>query len=98
MLDLDALCSKSFPVRLNGRELRVLCPTAGMVRRMLALSDCPDEELIDRQIRLAEEILGRNEERIPIGRTDLETLSPSALGALISRAASLAMETSADRD
>ena len=90
MVDLDAMCARTFPVRLHGRELDVLIPSAGTVRRILALSDCPDGELVDRQLRLAAEILARNEQGVPVGREALEALPPSALGAVIAQAASLA--------
>ena len=60
------------------------------MRRILALSECPDGELVDRQLRLAAEILARNEQGVPVGREALEALPPSALGAVIAQAASLA--------
>ena len=98
MIDLDALCAQTFPVRLGGRELRVLPPSAGTVRRLLALSECPDGELIDRQLSLAAEILSRNDTAIPVGREELEALPPAALGAVLSQAASFAVRAATDPD
>ena len=91
MVDIDALCARCFSVRLHGRELRAPVPSAGTVRRILALSECPDGELIERQLDLAEELLSKCGDA-GICREELERLPPSALAAVIREAAALAVE------
>ena len=98
MLDLDALCRKTVDVRFGGQVYRVLTPTVGTVRRLLALESCPDEELPERQLQLAEELLARNADGLPVGREALERLSPAALNALLSEVIRLASEVSHEPD
>ncbi len=96
MLDLDRLRNKTAEIRLNGRALHVLAPSVALVRQLLALGGCPDDELLGRQAALAAALLSRNAEGLCVTEEETSALPPSALQAVLRQAMETAVEAEQD--
>ena len=80
MIDLDALCRQTLPVRMGGRCLQMQVPSVELVQRLLSLSDT-DDKLLDRQIAIAADMLSRNTEQIAVTCDMLRKYPTSAVQA-----------------
>ena len=96
MLDLDRLRNKTTEIRWEGRALHVLAPSVALVRQLLSLSGCPDDELLERQTALSAALLSRNTEGRRVTEPEAAALPPSALQAVLRQAMETAMEAEQD--
>lgn len=85
MLDLDAIISKSYQIKINGDLINVNQPSVKMVREFNSsmMNDSEDIDIFAIQTDFALKLLNNNTSAKRFTKADIEKLPAEALGAII---------------